>query len=59
LEKTAINVLIKKFDMFLSKNNRFSQFLLAGRASVNIHLRDQIIKKISKKLMLLFHLFGV
>jgi tRNA A37 threonylcarbamoyltransferase TsaD len=36
--------------MFLSKNNRFNQFLLVGRFSVSTYLRDQIIKKISKKI---------
>jgi hypothetical protein len=44
---------------FFGKKQQFNQFLLASRVSVNTYLRDQIIKKISKKLMLLFHLFGV
>ena len=49
-EKTAIDVLIKKVNMFLSENKKIKQFLLAGGVSANTYLRNQVIKKISKKI---------
>lgn len=48
-EKTAIDILIKKIDMFLNENKKIKQFLLSGGVSANTYLRDQIMKKISKK----------
>ena len=49
-EKTSIDILIKKINMFLSKNQKIKQILLAGGVSANSYLRDQIFKKISKKI---------